>query len=97
MAGYQNGTSLASGNYVGRIGNCVFLDDDEDDNVLPNMVSPCPNYRAEKKGWYVVARYFFLALLSFSGLSLAGCSLAKFANLFSLPCTQTKTILRLCV
>ena len=23
-------------------------------------------YRAEKKGWYVVARYFFLALLSFS-------------------------------
>ena len=22
-------------------------------------------YRAEKKGWYVVARYFFLALLSF--------------------------------
>ena len=23
-------------------------------------------YRAEKKGWYVVARYFFLFLLSFS-------------------------------
>ena len=23
-------------------------------------------YRAEKKGWYVVARYFFLPLLSFS-------------------------------
>ena len=23
-------------------------------------------YRAEKNGWYVVARYFFLALLSFS-------------------------------
>ena len=27
-------------------------------------------YRAEKKGWYVVARYFFLALLSFSPLYL---------------------------
>ena len=23
-------------------------------------------YRAEKKGWYMVARYFFLVLLSFS-------------------------------
>ena len=23
-------------------------------------------YRAEKKGWYMVARYLFLALLSFS-------------------------------
>ena len=29
-------------------------------------------YRAEKKGWYVVARYFFLALLSFSAWPCLG-------------------------
>ena len=31
---------------------------------MRNQFSPI--YRAEKKGWYVVTRYFFLALLNFS-------------------------------
>ena len=41
----------------------------------PDLRSGCiREYRAEKKGWYVVARYCFLALLSFSawpGLAVA--------------------------
>ena len=46
-----------------------------------------PQYRAEKNCWYVVARHFFLALLSFFCLALPGCRSARLADLFSLSCT----------
>ena len=50
-------------------------------------------YRDSLKGWYVVERYFVLALLRFSAWpcpAMPGCSLAKFAILLVHLCYATQ-------